>query len=79
MSPVDFAVILPLRHALCACHLPVNGAVRGTVKTVPYAHEMKFQGKAGVIPLLGEMSAKQTKGFLNSENLPPRPIVILRR
>ena len=32
---------------------------------------MRFQGRAGVIPLLGEMSAKQTKGCLNSENLPP--------
>ena len=32
---------------------------------------MKVQGRAGVIPLKGEMFAKQTKGCLNSENLPP--------
>ena len=29
-----------------------------------------------MIPLLGEMSAKQTKGCLNSENLPPPLIYI---
>ena len=28
-----------------------------------------------MIPLLGEMSAKQTKGCLNSENLPPPSIL----
>ena len=43
-SPADFAVFLPSVTRFARATSPTSGEVCGTVKTVPYTHEIEFSG-----------------------------------
>ena len=50
----------------------INGTFPKSIRKSPFLLGCTIlHGRAGVIPLIGEMSAKQTKGCPNSENFAP--------